>query len=368
MTSFNRLLFITLCLSFFANAMPVPSTDIAGDEFNAGLDLEGRGLFGLSKPKSTTAKNVAVKTPAAKTVLPVRTTAAATALPTATTTTTNSPACALKPKAKSRSTVERLANVRDNISYNIKKLFGRVPTPGVNDEEFIGFHGTNSGTASLWESSGSIVRPPGPKGVFDFLALTATKGTSGADAELGPGLYIADELFLATNFATINAKNNPGTTAKVCAIFAKSSGNWRNAIPKAMLPDSVVGDNSDQGRAQKLENARTAYLKAIGLTPQSVKFSIFAPRNTGQMLLPELLNSQFSAKCFDASAVTSDGHGGFTVPAAQLPAGVIIPGDNSSWLSDVLQELFGSTTRRAEWKIQAEDKTKAEAVSVKNCL
>jgi hypothetical protein len=81
------------------------------------------------------------------------------------------------------------------------------------------------------------------------LGLTsAGDGSSGADAELGPGLYVADEPIMyvlfsacaqfaqvshsAQGFANGNAQLNPGTTAKVCAIFATSSGNWRAVIPK----------------------------------------------------------------------------------------------------------------------------------------
>ena len=79
-------------------------------------------------------------------------------------------------------------------------------------------------------------------------------------------------------FANINAGRNKGTTPALCAVFARSSGNWRNFIRKAFIPEGLVGDSSDKTRAAALENARLAHIKTAvpGVTPASVvKFALF---------------------------------------------------------------------------------------------
>lgn len=91
--------------------------------------------------------------------------------------------------------------------------------------------------------------------MFDYLGLLGMpgltapgkgSGTSSADAELGPGLYITDDLttyaalrpscnqnnlhFPSANFfANGNVVNNPGTTPQICAIFAVDSAAWRSS-------------------------------------------------------------------------------------------------------------------------------------------
>ena len=83
-------------------------------------------------------------------------------------------------------------------------------------------------------------------------------------------------------FANNNAQLNKGTTPALCAIFARSSGNWRNVIRKAFIPESLVGDSADKARAQALENARLDHIrKAVpGVTPESVvKFALFNRRS-----------------------------------------------------------------------------------------
>ena len=128
-------------------------------------------------------------------------------------------------------------------------------------------------------------------------------------------------------FANNNAQLNKGTTPALCAIFAISSGNWRNVIRKAFIPESLVGDSSDKAKAQALENARLDFIrKAVpGVTPQSVvKFALFnrksaylcfrccslcvwltgrgcvlpLPAKSGQLVIPEAIGNPFSAKCF----------------------------------------------------------------------
>jgi hypothetical protein len=50
-------------------------------------------------------------------------------------------------------------------------------------------------TASFWEQKGQLERPVKPDGFFDYIGLgpRSSHGTSGADAELGPGVYVTDD-------------------------------------------------------------------------------------------------------------------------------------------------------------------------------
>ncbi|KAF8308330.1 hypothetical protein DL93DRAFT_1900307 [Clavulina sp. PMI_390] len=158
-------------------------------------------------------------------------------------------------------------------------------TPG---NEFIGWHGTNSDTATLWETTGSVVKPVRDDG--------SVAGTSGLDAELGPGLYISDTLSVAESAATINAQNNAatGATAKACAIFAKSSTNWRGTVVKAQIPESI------RGNAAQFETMRQRYIPLLGLPGDATSprlGPLTATRN--QMLIPEALNPGLEAQCFD---------------------------------------------------------------------
>jgi hypothetical protein len=65
---------------------------------------------------------------------------------------------------------------------------------------------------------------------------------------------------------------NPGTTAQLCAIFAKSSANWRTVIRKAFIPENLVGDSSSATKKAALENARLAHIKTAvpGVSSTSV--------------------------------------------------------------------------------------------------
>ena len=86
-------------------------------------------------------------------------------------------------------------------------------------------------------------------------------------------------------FANINAGRNKGTSPALCAVFARSSGNWRNFIRKAFIPEDLVGDSSDKTKAAGLENARLAHIKTAvpGVTPASVvKFALFDRKSASE--------------------------------------------------------------------------------------
>ena len=69
----------------------------------------------------------------------------------------------------------------------------------------------------------------------------------------------------AIGFANINAdrnkKVNPNITPQLCAIFAKSSGNWRNVIRKAFFDNALVKDSSNPAQSAQLEQARLQHIQ-----------------------------------------------------------------------------------------------------------
>ena len=69
----------------------------------------------------------------------------------------------------------------------------------------------------------------------------------------------------AIGFANINAdrnkKVNPNITPQLCAIFAKSSGNWRNVIRKAFFDNALVKDSSNPTQSAQFEQARLQHIQ-----------------------------------------------------------------------------------------------------------
>lgn len=61
-------------------------------------------------------------------------------------------------------------------------------------------------TAQFWKEKGAVLKPPATTSTFDYPGLTVlvsffslqkpSEGSSGADAELGSGLYITDDITL----------------------------------------------------------------------------------------------------------------------------------------------------------------------------
>jgi len=153
-------------------------------------------------------------------------------------------------------------------------------------------------------------------------------------------VYITDDQDIAIAFANNNAKVNPGTTAQLCAIFAKQSGNWRTVIRKAFIPENLVGDSSNPVRKASLEAARITHIKAAipGVNAQSVvKFSLLnRGTKTGQLVLPATITNQFTAQCFPAS--------GFSVSG-----GAVAPGT-----SQFPAFSYNGNSLRTQWNIAAE--------------
>ena len=91
----------------------------------------------------------------------------------------------------------------------------------------------------------------------------------------------------AIGFANNNEALNPGTTATLCAIFAKSSGNWRNVIRKAFFDNALVKDSSNPAQSAQLEQARIQHIKQFlpGVSATNVvRFGTFDPNSTYHLL------------------------------------------------------------------------------------
>ena len=59
----------------------------------------------------------------------------------------------------------------------------------------------------------------------------------------------------------MNSKDNPNIKPQLCAIFAKSSDNWRIAIRKAFFADNLVKDSSDPVKSAQFEQARLQHIQ-----------------------------------------------------------------------------------------------------------
>jgi len=203
---------------------------------------------------------------------------------------------------------------------------------GRDSVEFIGWHGTNNKVAAFWKTEGELVKPPAKtvtQALFDFvngLGTTVKAGTSGADQELGLGVYVTDDPFIATNFAKTNSEVNPGTTPEICAIFAKSSLGWRAGINKVLIPKALLKDSSVPAQRTAAEAARIKFAEevdpCVAFEPtQLVKISVFDkfpkanPGPNGQLLLPSTVTNQFTSQCFPIQVVT----------VANAPSSAFIP-------------------------------------------
>ncbi|KAM5541309.1 hypothetical protein V8D89_004863 [Ganoderma adspersum] len=317
--------------------VPTPSAN----DVEEGADLHDEGAPSIleqratrttkpaPKPKTTKVKTTvkATRKGPTKTTMVTATkstkTAKATTKPTGTATPS---ACPIKkPAKKSRALITRAYDY-------IARLFEQ------DNAEFVGWHGTNSETAVTWASAGHIVKPGS---VETQGGKKGTKGASGADAELGPGLYVTDDRELGIAFAIGNSQFNKGTAPALCAIYAKSSQNWRIAIRKAFIETALVGPSREKKRIEHIKQA------VPGVHAESVvKFALLDLRegkpNTGQMVLPELIESHFTSKCFKVDVNV----GG----VAESDAAASTVGTNS-----FPQFSYNGATLRQEWNIAPEN-------------
>jgi len=204
------------------------------------------------------------------------------------------PAKASKPKRMLNELTRRVAAFAHEVEIADRTLFGLIQPRLSSGNEFVGWHGTNINTATLWESRGEIVRPTNVEG--------QTIGKSGLDSELGPGLYISDTLSVAEAAAAINSQTNK-VAGKVCAIFAKSSSSWRSSVDKVQIPEKIRGNANikEQERASYITNLPPARKGGAG----TMRIGPLRGISTNQMLIPENQNPKFEAKCFDITGLDS---------------------------------------------------------------
>ncbi|KAK7052225.1 hypothetical protein R3P38DRAFT_2859192 [Favolaschia claudopus] len=211
-----------------------------------------------------------------------------------------------------------------------RTFFGLIVPRLSQGNEFVGWHGTNSETAALWETRGEIVRPTTKEG--------QTKGKSGLDAELGSGLYISDTLSVAEAAAAINSQANklPG---KVCAIFAKSSATFRASQDKVQIPELIRGNAKvkNDERASYITNLPT---RGAGSVASSLLLGPLTG-STNQMLIPESQNPKFEAKCFDIKGLDSVDAAAFEKSNGKI--------------------TYTSSSLVSSWKIRKEDAALAKA-------
>ncbi|KAJ7467022.1 hypothetical protein FB451DRAFT_1178268 [Mycena latifolia] len=208
-------------------------------------------------------------------------------------------------------------------------------------EEFIGFHGTGTvagvfpfveapfladarqKTTDFWDAQGAIIKPPEVAENNEENCVLGNARSS-ADAELGDGLYVADAIGTAKIFAQNNAKNNPGTVGKICAIYAKDSKNWKafNKDRRSLLQGAILDARSKRIGLYGAPGPRFT-------SENTFLFSAWASGREdgpGQVLFPEPLNPYFTARCFDSNLVGDDE----IVRDGVLPAGAFLPDPNFS--------------------------------------
>ncbi|KAH9932705.1 uncharacterized protein BXZ73DRAFT_101247 [Epithele typhae] len=277
---------------------------------DADVELERRAAAKAKAPVKAPAKapvktappaKAPAKAPAAPAKAPAKAPAAPAKAPAAP---AKAPAAPAKGKTCAPNKFKNKRDVREVPFSDLDHLFKR------DSQEFVGWHGTNSDTAAFWAQQGQLAKPTKADGLFDFIGLgpKSAAGSSGADAENGPGVYVTDDKAIAIAFANNNAKVNKGTTAMLCAIFAKSSANWRAALRKAFLPQALVGDSATASVKAAKEQSRTLYLQAVvpGVSAANVvRFSLLdRSAKTGQMVLPAGITNQFTAQCVAATSAT----------------------------------------------------------------
>ncbi|EIN08875.1 hypothetical protein PUNSTDRAFT_134050 [Punctularia strigosozonata HHB-11173 SS5] len=222
--------------------------------------------------------------------------------------------------------------VSSSVVSSAPSLGSSSAVPISSGPEFIGWHGTNSITSNFWAGRrGTISKPPPPNAgifdsfTFDFFGQTRKQAdlTSGADEELGTGLYVTDDLDIARGFANgntnINRLKDPSFagTPKVCQIFAKDSANWRTAVTKAFIPRNLIRDDGTATQKKAFEDARLDHIvrvlnaayRGVQNAQRVVKFGVLDPSRpsskANQLMIPSAITELFSATCFDPADVPS---------------------------------------------------------------
>ncbi|EJD39230.1 hypothetical protein AURDEDRAFT_116188 [Auricularia subglabra TFB-10046 SS5] len=166
--------------------------------------------------------------------------------------------------------------------------------------EFVGWHGTNSKTAELWRSKGYLADPSTAGWPW------SSGGRSGADHELGEGVYVTDAMEIARGFANNNARVNKGTVPMLCGIFARSSMTWKNSLNKVWLPNSIIRDSSNPALHVTYEKQRNEWIGRVIPHSTGKDVARFAPLDKNrvggpnQVVFPSAITRHFYAVCVDA--------------------------------------------------------------------
>ncbi|KAF4616810.1 hypothetical protein D9613_008407 [Agrocybe pediades] len=135
--------------------------------------------------------------------------------------------------------------------------------------EFLGFHGTTSSTAAQYTSAGRTGK---------HLPILSS-GFNGADAELGPGLYVTDHVETAMFFANSGAASRKLKDASikpmVCMVEAMTSSAWRTGTPKLWIPHDMVAKSKGGKNDPAILKQQADLATCAGLKPEeTVRFSV----------------------------------------------------------------------------------------------
>ncbi|THV04029.1 hypothetical protein K435DRAFT_851402 [Dendrothele bispora CBS 962.96] len=157
--------------------------------------------------------------------------------------------------------------------------------------EFVGWHGTNGINACEYTRVG---RSGG--------GLPVLTEFNGADAELGAGLYVTDDIDTARFFAisSASARRNRGQSAQaslatVCKVEAIDQSTWRDTISKFWIPfTGLARPIPGQGNNPAALAQQEQLITGAGQTPgNTVRFSALNPQTTGSINQMAIPTSQF---------------------------------------------------------------------------
>ncbi|KAI8851901.1 hypothetical protein BC829DRAFT_99769 [Chytridium lagenaria] len=188
--------------------------------------------------------------------------------------------CAVVPRKKPASSAK--AAPAGAGAKKTSRLFRR------NCSTFIGFHGTQSINADIYETSGVSLQPL----------------TSGADAELCDGLYITDNQEMAVAFSNNAAVNvnriRPGSNAtpKVCKIFVTTEV-W-SAIAKVFVPQTMLRAAGRAYREQLFAEIRNS---PIAFSNLDLTKEYSAANGVRQMCVPPVHQRFLQVVCSDSTSI-----------------------------------------------------------------
>ncbi|KAF9555623.1 hypothetical protein CPC08DRAFT_711854 [Agrocybe pediades] len=201
---------------------------------------------------------------------------------------------------------------RSDDEFGFTTTLGRRTGSG---SEFLGFHGTTSfslqSTAAQYTSAGRTGK---------HLPILSS-GFNGADAELGPGLYVTDHVETAMFFANSGAASRKLKDASikpmVCMVEAMTSSAWRTQTPKLWIPHDMVAKSKGGKNDPAILKQQADLATCAGLKPEeTVRFSVLdidnaaagKPQKTGnQFAIPTTqFNKIYIRACLDITGKSEE--------------------------------------------------------------